>query len=260
MVQTRITVALMTLSAISLLACAGAPQEGPKAGTYDGRVTAMGAGQARAFVSIDGSGRPLAIGVKMSAAALKGLPTEPPHDVSGREYTLPLPSEAAVTGYKEVVVNWNPEGHIPPGVYDVPHFDFHFYLISPEERRKITAVGEDRLRAIKAPPPEFMPAGYQLPEGTEEARMGAHAIDPSAPEFNNGAFTKTFIYGFYDGQMAFLEPMVTHAFLETRTNATEVIKLPKKYQRPAYYPARYSIRYDVARQEHQIVLEELMFR
>ena len=31
--------------------------------------------------------------------------------------------------------------------------------------------------------------------------MGAHAIDPTGDEFTKKSFTKTFIYGFYDGEM-----------------------------------------------------------
>lgn len=251
-----VTLAL-TLLSISLVGCAGAVKQGPKAGTYHGPATVMGAGQARTFVTIDGNGRPAAIGVKMSETALLGLPTERPHDVPGWEYPLPLPSEAGVAGYKHIVVNWNPKGHIPPGAYDAPHFDFHFYLISPEQRATITAVGEDRVRAQKMPEPDYMPTGYQLPEGTEEPRMGAHAIDPSAPEFNNLPFTKSFIYGFYDGRMIFVEPMITKAFLETKTNATETVKRPKKFQQQAYYPTRYSVTYDAAKQEYAIALDGL---
>jgi hypothetical protein len=36
-----------------------------------------------------------------------------------------------------VGLNWNPHGHIPPGVYDLPHFDFHFYI---EPIEKIFAI------------------------------------------------------------------------------------------------------------------------
>ena len=34
--------------------------------------------------------------------------------------------------FKWVLLNWTPHGHIPPGVYDTPHFDVHFYLDSIE--------------------------------------------------------------------------------------------------------------------------------
>lgn len=251
-------VVIATIMMTSILGCAGFRKPGSKAGTYDGPSQTIGGGSAHAFITLDVSGRPTAIGVRMSEAALVGLPAEPPRNADGWEYALSLPKEAAIAGYTHIGIDWNPKGHIPPGVYDAPHFDFHFYLISPEQREKITAVGEDLARSHRAPAPEYMPEGYILPEGTEVPRMGAHAIDPTAPEFNKLPFTKTFIYGFYDGQMVFLEPMVTKAFLETKPSVTDRIKLPKTYSQHAYYPTIYSIKYNAIQREYEISLESLI--
>jgi hypothetical protein len=231
-----------------------------RAGTFDGPPRAIGGGSARAFVTLDGCGNPMVIGVRLSEAALSGLPAERPKDADGYEYVLTLPAEAANTGYDHVGIDWNPMGHIPAGVYSVPHFDFHFYLISREAREKITAVGEDLATAHKAPATEYLPAGYILPPGTEVARMGAHAIDPGAPEFNKQPFTKTFIYGFYDGRMIFVEPMVAKSYLDTKPNVTEAVKAPKAYSHRAYYPSRYSVRYDQDGGEYQVSLEGLVSR
>lgn len=251
---------LATVMIVAFQGCAEVRNPGLAAGTYDGPSRDLGGGRAYTFVTLDAGGRPVALGIRMSEAALSDLPAEPPRDADGWEYVLSLPKEAEISGYSHVVVDWNPIGHIPPGVYDIPHFDFHFYLISPEQREKITAKGEDLARVHKAPAPEFMPEGYVLPEGTEVPRMGAHAVDPAGPEFNKLPFTKTFIYGFYDGSMVFLEPMVTKAFLETKPNATDPVKLPKAYSRHAYYPTRYSVKYDGAQREYVISLEGLISR
>lgn len=253
-----VEVLLAVVVTISLLGCAEFQKLGSKAGTYDGPSEAIGGGRAHAFITLDASGRPTVIGLRMSEAALVGLPVEPPRNADGWEYVLSLPKEAAIAGYNHIGIDWNPKGHIPPGIYDAPHFDFHFYLISQEQREKITAVGEDLAKAHKAPAPEFMPVSYILPEGTEVPRMGAHAIDPTAPEFNKLPFTKTFIYGFYDGQMVFLEPMVTKAFLETKPNVTDPIRLPKTYSQHAYYPTHYSVKYNPAQREYEISLESLI--
>ena len=90
--------------------------------------------------------------------------------------------------------------------------------------------------------------------------QGAHWIDPAAPEFNGQRFTKTFIYGFYDGKMIFMEPMVTKAYLETKTSATADIKLPAMYPRSAYYPARYVVKYDATAKEYTVSLEGMVPR
>jgi hypothetical protein len=47
----------------------------------------------------------------------------------GYEYVLPLPDAVARRAdvpFKWVLLDWNPGGHVPPGVYDVAHFDVHF--------------------------------------------------------------------------------------------------------------------------------------
>ena len=243
-----------------ILGCTELRTLNPSAGTYEGPSRDMGEGSAHAFVTLGADGKPAVIGIRMSETALMGLPAEPPHDADGWEYVLSLPKEALISGYDHIVIDWNPKGHIPIGVYDAPHFDFHFYLISPEQREKITAKGEDASRAHKAPSPELMPEGYILPEGTEVPRMGAHAIDTTAPEFNKLPFVRTFIYGFYDGQMIFLEPMMTEAFLATKPNTTDQIRLPKAYSTDTYYPTIYSVKYNANQREYEVSLENLVYK
>lgn len=251
---------VLAAAALGLAGCAGGGKPAPRAGTYEGASLAMGGGSAWTFVTLDDSGKPTAIGVRFSEAALGGLPTEHPKGADGYEYPLRLPSEAAAAGYDHVGVDWNPMGHIPPGVYDVPHFDFHFYLIDRKQRGRITLVGDDLARAHKAPAPQFMPTGYALPPGTEVAGMGAHAIRPAGPEFNKQPFARAFIYGFYDGRMIFLEPMVAKAFLDARPDFSESISVPDAYAQHAYYPTSYRVRYDAGGREYVIALEGLQYR
>lgn len=42
-------------------------------------------------------------------------------------------------------LNWEPSGHPTEGVYTIPHFDFHFYMISEEEVMNITGAPCRRL-------------------------------------------------------------------------------------------------------------------
>jgi hypothetical protein len=249
-----LTIIMMT----SITGCSMFRNTGHKAGTYYGPSRNIGGGQAYTFINIDTNGIPTAIGIRMSDASMTGLPVEPPSDADGWEYVLSLPKEASISGYNHVSIDWNPKGHIPPGVYDVPHFDFHFYMISQDQREKITARGDDLATAHKAPAPETMPEGYILPEGTEVPRMGAHAIDTTSPEFNKLPFTKTFIYGFYDGSIIFLEPMASKAFLDTKPNTTDPIRLPKIYPRHAYYPTYYCVKFISAQREYVISLDGLI--
>jgi hypothetical protein len=54
--------------------------------------------------------------------------------------------------------------------------------------------------------------------------------------------------------------MITRAFLEAKTNITEAIKQPAKYQQPGYYPTKYSVRYDPIKKEYTVALEGLTLR
>jgi len=232
---------------------AGAQTENQSLETFTSESQALGDGIVYSWVTLDAEGNPSAIGVNFTELAISGLPEE----VS--EYTLPLPEEASATAFNHIGLDWNPKGHEPQGIYDSPHFDVHFYMISQEERDKITATEEDMANLSKEPDPEFIPKGYvPIPGGVP--RMGAHWIDPTSPEFNEQPFEETFIYGFYDGKMVFFEPMVTIDFLKTKPELTKPLKLPESYPTEAYYPTSYSIRYDEKRGEYTVALEGMTLR
>lgn len=87
--------------------------------------------------------------------------------------------------------------------------------------------------------------------------MGVHLVDPSSHEFHGQALTKTFIFGAYDSSVIFLEPMITKAYLETKPNVTEAIKLPAKFSRAGFYPTKYSVRFDAEKKEYTVTLEAM---
>jgi hypothetical protein len=231
-----------------------------KAGTFVGATRPLGSGTVRSWVTLDEKGKPQAVGLTISESAFKTVPTELPRGQEGIEINLPLPKEAAATAFDHIGFGWNPKGHEPENIYTLPHFDVHFYTISVEEKERITAQGEDLARCYLKPGDEYVPAGYVLPPGTAVPRMGAHWVDPNANEFRGQPFTKTFLYGNYDGKIIFYEPMITRSMFETKVNITEYIKLPQKYAAPGYYPTKYSIRYDDASKEYVVALEGMVLR
>jgi hypothetical protein len=222
--------------------------------TFKGESEPLGDGIVYSWVTLDAEENPSAIGVNFTELALSGLP-----EGEVVEYILPLPEEASATAYDHIGIDWNPEGHEPQGIYDSAHFDVHFYMIGQEERDKITATEEDTANLEKEPEPEFIPEGYvSTPGGVP--RMGAHWIDPTSPEFSGQPFGETFIYGFYDGEMVFVEPMVTIDFLKTKPELTKPLKLPESYPTNAYYPTSYSVRYSETGSEYTVALEGMTLR
>jgi hypothetical protein len=188
------------------------------------------------------------------------------------QVNLALPAGAAEAGIpvRWVMVNWNPEGHLPPAppVWSAPHFDVHFYLVDSAEVNAIRPGPcgefidcEDFRTASRPLPPAHHPPGY-LDVGAAVPAMGNHLVDSADPELRDPArgFTRTFIYGTWAGRLIFLEPMVSHRFLASKPDQCSELRLPAAYAESGYYPTRYCVRYDAATSEYRISLEGLVRR
>jgi hypothetical protein len=236
----------------------------PKNLTEFGPSLSMGDGYIRAFSTVNPSGKPIRIGVEFDGAAFQNLPTAESdgkweydgHTCCGHEHVLQFPSNAVATPFKWAMVNWNPGGHIPPGVWDLPHFDFHFYFMEEAERYNITAGICDAAapgtlisceafqKGMKPLPADEEVPGYINP-GAVEAGMGAHLIDPTSPEFNGATFTRTFLYGAWDGSLNFMEPMITVAELQKKeAEHCTPYPTPEAMPEAGFYPTEYCTRYD----------------
>lgn len=183
-------------------------------------------------------------------------------------YLLPLPADMPAP-YKLVELNWNPLGHEPPGIYDKPHFDFHFYWISQSERDAIVPSDPNfATEAANFPQGDYVPANYMVlpppPAPTPAVpMMGVHWTNVTAPEIlpaespEHAEFTRTFIYGSWNGEFTFVEPMVTLAFLRTKPDERVAIDTPAKYAVPGYYPAAYRVTYDESTKEYRVSITDL---
>src|SRR5690606_13008632 len=161
------------------------------------------------------------------------------------------------TAYRFVGLGWNPGGHEPPGIYDRPHFDFHFYSITEAERAKIVPTEPDyEVKSAHEPLAELIPAGYVRIPGAVPL-MGAHWVDPKTPELNGRPFTETFLYGTWGGRVTFAEPMITAAFLESKPDHREPIAVPERYESEAWYPTEYRVYWDEESREYRVALSGL---
>lgn len=246
---------LLVLPLLMGAACDGATDV--RNGRVFGPEVQLGNGVARAFIQLE-NGKPDEVGVELSEAALTGLP--PGGDHVANAFVLDMPSTNA-SPFEHVLLNWNPAGHEPPGIYDIPHFDFHFYLTPSSARMAIMPTDpEFHTKAAKYPAQQFIPAGYISPAPEAVPMMGVHWIDPTSPELNGQIFTRTFIYGSWNGDITFLEPMITKAFIESKPNSTFSIPIAARYAVPGYYPESYQVRFNATTGRHEIVLTGLEFR
>ncbi len=228
--------------------------------TYYGKAVKLGNGRIRTWVNVTRYGKPLAIGLEMTAGALENLPHDP-EDFAGASFVLPFPSAARCkTPFNHMYFNWNVHGHEPPGVYDVPHFDFHFYKSSIEEQTGIGPYEVNPAPFDDLPSLDFLPELYfRTPGGVPG--MGTHWVDLKSPELNGMPFTHTFIYGSYKGQVTFIEPMITHALIKSGITVLKEFRQPKKYNPVhSYYPTRYALWKDCGRNRHYVALDKFVWR
>ena len=238
-------------------------------------------------------GRPVAVGLIMTDDVLDGLPQSPPNDGTlcfdkdgdgsidpmtecsggyGRQLDLsPRFRRHVDTPLTYVLANWNPMGHIPVGVYDVPHFDVHFYL-NPNSERLAIRTGpcpalvncDDYVLGKRLPDARYLAPDYVDLDAVEPA-MGNHLIDQTAPEFHGQPFTHTWIYGTWDGETTFYEAMVTRAWYAGlrdggTADACFPFKLPQEWQRSGWYPTTYCLRHRANRGELVTSLEDFVYR
>ncbi|MEO7356727.1 MAG: T9SS type A sorting domain-containing protein [Ignavibacteria bacterium] len=216
--------------------------------TLYGDSIALGDGKVRTFVHVNAFGIRDQIGVSMTAGVMNNL------DTIQREFVLALPAPVAAddTTFNHVYFTWSPVGHGPPGIFQVPHFDFHFSTVSVGERQSVIP-GIDPVYY----PQEFVPSDYKrdnFPPGVVPNR-GLHWGD-STRIITNANFTNTFIITTYRGKRFNWEPMITRAYLLTNPDTIIAIKQAQLYRRAGDYPQNYNITYDAGNQTYNVVLRD----
>ncbi|HEY9228770.1 MAG TPA: DUF5602 domain-containing protein [Gemmatimonadaceae bacterium] len=292
------SIRLLSAAALALaLACAGSsnntePNSPSPAVRKYGPAQTIGNGTVRTYIVLDDQDNriPREVGVALSESAMETLPAavtagmghENMPMMNMHMFELALPA-GNPTQYKFVQFDWNPVGHEPAGVYDAPHFDFHFYTISAAEKNAIVPTDPQyATKAAKYPAEEFRAPFYidaatpaqAPPAAVTVPQMGLHWLDIRSPELQGMAghpenfkpFTKTYIYGSWDGQFIFDEPMITQAYLLAKKTATDSavrdeiipVSTPKKRQIAGFFPEAYRITYDAKAKEYRVAVTQLV--
>jgi len=279
---------VLTATFALLLTASGSAAPGAAADRVLGWRAALGKGEVASFAELRENGAPRAVGIMISADALASLPSEhsdghqcfdrdgdgvtarPAECFETHEFVIPLPdtvSRRDDVPFKWVLLNWNLHGHAPPGIYDVSHFDVHFYMspiadvlaIRPGPCGPEFANCDDFARA-KMP----LPAGMMHPDFNDvdavAPAMGNHLIDLSGREFQGEPFTRSWIYGVYGGRVTFYEEMVALAYLLSRPDACEPIKSPPAVAVGGYYPTERCVRYEASTSAYVVSMEQFVYR
>lgn len=225
-----------------------------KLNVYKGPQVQLGNGKARSWISVDREGFPVEIALEFTAGVYENL------DILPFETVLPLHLKAKqLTPFEHITLNWNSHGHLP--AFLVPHFDFHFYMISNEERLAIPEYSpETSALFTNLPPAGYMPANYGKPpgQGGVYPQMGKHWLPLNLPEYL--PFTKIMVLGSFDGQYIFMEPMVELNYLQSNEAFSLDISQPLNFQETNNYPTKYNIYHDDATRNTIISLTEFVSR
>lgn len=280
----RLTVVVLAL--VTAAGCSSGRIDAPTSRVLGWQLK-QGNGVVSSFAEVENGGTPSVIGVVWTGDALEGLPTDSDeHRCFGRdkdgaleaaakcqhtfEFVIPLPDVVARRSdipFKWVLLNWNPHGHIPPGIYDVPHFDVHFEMGPIADVFAIEPgpcgpefVRCDQFRKGRKPlPPNYLAPDYVDVEAVVPA-MGNHLVDTTGPEFQKQPFTRSWIYGVYDGKVIFYEAMVTRAYMLSKPDGCLPIKSPRAVAVAGFYPTQYCVRHNAVTGEHSVSMEKFMHR
>jgi hypothetical protein len=199
-------------------------------------------------------------GATVPVASIENAPKEEPMGWPPKPVArLRLPESAnPQTGLTELTVFWEAGGH-PPGPYLVPHFDFHFYTVPPDDQAAIDCADTSK--------PSVLPAGYALPDitlppemaqmtgvstlvGLCVPQMGMHSL--LAAELQDTVpFRGTMVIGYYHSKPIFIEPMLTRALLlEQRTFDLPIPDIPGM---AGVHPRTFHADYDAQQQAYHFV-------
>eukprot|EP01104_Vermistella_antarctica_P020442 TRINITY_DN8743_c0_g1_i1.p1 TRINITY_DN8743_c0_g1~~TRINITY_DN8743_c0_g1_i1.p1 ORF type:complete len:577 (+),score=118.77 TRINITY_DN8743_c0_g1_i1:74-1732(+) len=221
----------------------------------------------------EANGEPHLLGIQFAQSMFGELNTEVDNDgkwcnddghcCCGHEIVIDFPDAAqtALPHFTFMMANWNPFGHPPPNIYSgIQHFDLHFYTMPYTERANMEAGSDCPVimdpdafcTSTKPLPTQCCPTGAFGSVGAVEPGMGNHMINFAAPEFNGGAFTSTWIWGLWDGRVAFFEPMITIQYYKDlaaggvdASDCREIPGMPSEFDVAGYYPTAYCSTYNL---------------
>jgi hypothetical protein len=242
-----------------------AQRNAEKINIFKGPVVAYGSGKARSWISINGEGFPVEIGIELSAEVFDDLSLlETDQDLTVTT-VLPLHRKAKeLTSFEHIGLNYQPHGHAP--IYWAKHFDFHFYTITNEERMAMPDYDANNQTIVDAynyfSDMTKMPSDYfKLPgQLSVIPKMGKHWL-PFDWQTGYNPFEHIMFFGTYEQKNVFIEPMITVDFLISGNEYSSNYSQPQTFEEPGNnYPTKYNIYHDSKKGTIYITLSDFVTR
>ena len=225
-----------------------------------GESATYGNGMIQTYTLLDNTGTLAEVGVTFTDATLNNLPTTNLIPIFNyHTLSLDFPDDARQMGVTHLCSDFYPDGHPPAFAYGVPQIDFYWHFQTEAARLQVGLNPADSVKFKKelpvgAIPPTFIDPGGYIPT------IGAHLVNAASPEFNGVPFKTGWIYGKYDGKLAFLENLYAMSFLKSATG-NQSFDIPQPTVFPLagkLFPRKYNILHDLATKTYKIFLSDFV--
>jgi hypothetical protein len=193
-------------------------------------------GDVETWAMLDGAGKVSELSFTLPMATVTGIPASTSVDVV---WYIKLPDPVLQqTVFRSLDYSYLPAGHVPAGVYDTQHWEWHLSALTKEERDALDCSDKTM------PPPEAIPDNWIVfPECIQ--KIGFHGFDLAAPEYNREKFTKGNYLSYYHGIFSGVEPQITRELLNSRADVPfNPSPRPKKFGKSGLYPTKFKSKFD----------------
>lgn len=246
---------------------------------YGGSMWLEDAGQMRGYVTLQSRTMiPRVVGIQFKNGLITASPSLPIYDnttchehacIRVQDIVVKFPNCASFwTPFTFAYITFNTLGHGPEGVYDVPHYDFHFFMTPFKTFETLTQVGPSpglldmdvhSLSLVDVPAKYLMPGAFRM--GPPTYGMGQHWSSPDDPVFHGTSFnfTGSFAFGSYNGKVIYFEPLASLQLLATRPDQCWDIPMPQAFEKAGWYPTKYCLRNERSSDLQAMTLESFVY-
>ncbi len=171
--------------------------------------------------------------------------------------TLPWPDDIdPIAPYRHFRFYYLPNGHGPSGL-DVPQFKFRAYLIDEEEREDLKDADEQT--RIETPDDQLLPEDFELLNRDDFPPVGSQWVNPNLNDLESN-FQYAYAWGFNDGELIYLETMLSLEVLTQRPDGVLEIAQPNAVHSEGYYPFLSYISFSDGSNQFFMGMQEFGFR
>jgi len=228
MMPGRFVLIIVAIGTLGLFACGDDGGDGGNPNERIGGSEDVYGSAVEAYAILDDADVVTEVGITMPAAAVIAAEGQPAGTLDGWVVDFPVEAQEQ-TVLNHMFLEFNRDGSGPP--WDEPFFFPHYHFLSASERANITCPDDVPIEEDAVPTLYMVTDSGEFPNGGCVSGEGRHLVDLGAPEmqFPPGPFTVSMWMGHYKGDLAFIEPFISTAWMKGDTHRDMEIRQPAVY-------------------------------